>query len=160
MTEYVESEGWLRAFIEESNRIEGIFTLVSVKNQLAMESFLRQPKVTINALAGLVSHFQPGAIIRDQAGLDVRVGNHVAPLGGPLIRRDLGKLLKQVNKQAILPWTTHHEYESLHPFTDGNGRSGRALWLWQAVRDPKLKPQATELGFLHTWYYESLRHRR
>ena len=36
---------------------------------------------------------------------------------------------------------------------DGNGRSGRALWLWQMVNQHNYDMR---LGFLHLWYYQSL----
>ena len=42
---------------------------------------------------------------------------------------------------------------SNHPFTDGNGRSGRALWLWQMNNH-------APFGFLHTFYYQTLENSR
>jgi Fic family protein len=35
---------------------------------------------------------------------------------------------------------------------DGNGRSGRAIWLWQMLRQEGGAP----LGFLHHFYYQTL----
>jgi Fic family protein len=95
--------------------------------------------------------------------MDVQVGQHVAPPGGPGILQDLDALLFRVNhsdqhEAAADPYQIHHEYETLHPFIDGNGRSGRALWAWQMVHDEKknLGVQALGLGFLHLFYYPTL----
>ena len=49
------------------------------------------------------------------------------------------------------PFAVHVAYENLHPFMNGNGRSGRALWLWHMGGIEKVP-----LGFLRTWYYQSL----
>ena len=60
----------------------------------------------------------------------------------------LWKLLEQINAGMLDAWTAHCEYEALHPFTDGNGRSGRAIWLW-LMHD-------ASLGFLHRFITKRL----
>lgn len=60
-------------------------------------------------------------------------------------------LLDLVNRDPRDPYKIHLLYEDLHPFTDGNGRSGRAIWLWQMERQG-----GTRLSFLHWWYYATL----
>ena len=45
-------------------------------------------------------------------------------------------------------------YETLHPFMDGNGRSGRILWAWQMI-EHNIAP-GLSLGFLHAYYYQTL----
>jgi hypothetical protein len=101
-------------------------------------------------LMALVGVLQPDARLRDRAGLDVRVGNHFPPPGGADIPYKLAGIIAQA-KALRHPYDTHRAYESLHPFTDGNGRSGRALWLHMMGG-----VHHAPLGFLHHWYYQSL----
>lgn len=144
----------LRDFVAESNRIEGI-TEVRDGEVEAVERLLRESAVTMPRMLWLVERFQPDARIRDRAGLNVYVGGHYPPPGGPEIVTMLREILEDVNAARIDPHEAHRRYESLHPFTDGNGRSGRALWLWQMVEAHGLE-NALALPFLHRWYYQSL----
>lgn len=137
----------LKGFVWESNRIEGINRDPTVREIEAHRYILSLSKITVGALEEFVSIIQPRAILRNHAGLNVRVGNHYPPLGGPDIEKQLEVLL--CNASATNSYNTHIAYEQLHPFTDGNGRSGRALWLWQIG-------SKAPLGFLHTFYYQTL----
>ena len=139
-------------FADESNKIEGMgeATPAEVK---ALVLLVNEDCITVDVLTDYVAVVQPNAILRDREAHNVRVGNHIAPPGGPCIREEFEALLKLANMDRYSPraaYRTHQLYEHLHPYTDGNGRSGRALWLWM------YGSHGTALGFLHNWYYQSL----
>lgn len=138
-----------RKFQLESNQIEGINTVTQAEiDALSGFVFLDQPKV--EDVVAYVKVVQPTAKIRLSSSQTVYVGNHCPPPGGQHILYRLEGILSSL--KAEHPFDTHVEYESLHPFTDGNGRSGRAIWLWQ------MKNQGLDIygGFLQTFYYQSL----
>ena len=71
--------------------------------------------------------------------------------GGPAIRDALESLLARISDSEVDSWRAHLEYETLHPFMDGNGRSGRTIWLWMRQGN-----QLPPLSFLQAFYYQTL----
>lgn len=136
-------------FIRESNRIEGINREPLKKEIEEYKRFMELKTLTVEELQRFVKIYQPDAILRDRPGLDVYVGSYVPPTGDITIKTRLMDILDDANKASVKDaYALHVRYEMLHPFTDGNGRSGRMLWLWIK----KVAP----LEFLHHWYYQSL----
>ena len=141
----------LSDFVRESNRIEGIFRSPRDYEIVAHEAFLQLSRVKVEDLEAFVRTVEPEARLRVGLGMDVWVGRYFPPPGGPQIVEALKDILRSACRGGgpTDTFLVHHAYEALHPFTDGNGRSGRVLWLW-------MMGGSAPLGFLHHWYYQSL----
>jgi Fic family protein len=84
-----------------------------------------------------------GVMDQGEAGryrtIPVRVGTFVPPPAED-VSGLMFELLEWWNKKSdvLSPVLTsailHHRFESIHPFADGNGRTGRALALWELYR--------------------------
>lgn len=142
----------LTSFIAESNEIEGIFRPPTDEEIRAHIVFLNSD-ASVFDLQKFVYVVAKNHVIRDTVGLDVQVGNHIAPAGGPDIIPALNMILN--NRFVGSPFEVHCQYLHLHPFTDGNGRSARALWLWMMQKAGNDSIVA-KYGFLHSFYYQTL----
>jgi hypothetical protein len=141
-------------FVRESNRIEGIEREPLAHEIDATNQFMILFQVSWATVGLYQDAIAPGKPLRTEVGMDVRVGNHIAPAGGPKIKKSLEAILERANKGTD-PWLIHIEFERLHPYMDGNGRTGRMLWVWQMHglgRNPFALP------FLHRFYYQTLDH--
>jgi hypothetical protein len=137
--------------VRESNRIEGIDREPTEAEVSEHERFVSLEAVSITELQSFVKVYQPNARLRSIPGMNVRVGPHVPPKGGEHILAQLQSLVTALNEKTISPWQAHLEYETLHPFSDSNGRSGRICWYWQMRGSTR-----ADLGFLHAFYYQTL----
>lgn len=147
----------LRPFLRESLAIEGIYREPTAEELDVTLDFILMPEVGLWNVVALVDVYAPGHVLRDNSELNVRVGNYVAPKGGKKLVQSLEMHMSEINHGAISPWHAHVAYEMLHPFTDGNGRSGRALWAWHML---KIGSDPFSLPFLHRWYYQTLENSR
>lgn len=140
-------------FVTESNRIEGILRPPTVQELSATADFVLGPMPTVDSLCRLARVYAPEkGLLRNQKGMNVRVGSHVAPPGGSGLHGELIALLATIDDAG--PVEFHVTYETLHPFLDANGRTGRALWAWQMFNRGYI--EAIDRGFLHSWYYQTL----
>lgn len=106
---------------------------------LGLEELKTKPFITTNLCVKIVQCIkQNNASLRNTPGttLSNTLGEviYTPPSGEPVIREKLANLEKFINedqtidpliKMAIL----HYQFEAIHPFSDGNGRTGRILLL-------------------------------
>jgi Fic family protein len=142
-------------FVRESNRIEGIIREPTRQEIDAHDSLLSQFTMRATLLGNFQRVVAPGMPLRERDGMDVRVGHYYAPPGGPEIVKRLQTLCRKANHCGTQreAWRLHVDFELLHPYLDGNGRTGRALWAWT------MKAQGCNvfaLPFLHRFYYQTL----
>ena len=106
---------------------------------LGLEELKTKPFITVNLCIKIVQCIkQNKASIRNTPGTTLRnpLGEviYTPPSGESIIREKLSNLEKFINeddtidpliKMAIM----HYQFEAIHPFSDGNGRTGRILLL-------------------------------
>lgn len=142
-------------FAQESNLIEGIedkdaswFMAGELRALFDMPVLLMEDVIRFARVCG--------GGLRAKPGQNVRVGSHRAPSGGPDILVELEKIIERANEGED-PYRVHCDFEVLHPFTDGNGRTGRMIWGW--IMSDKVGYDFSLL-FLHKFYYQTLSHYR
>jgi hypothetical protein len=137
--------------VAESLRIEGIDRPPTDEEIAEHRRFMRLETLSISELEAFLKIYRPGARLRMYPGQDVCVGPHVPPKGGEHILAQLQALLTDINAKKIDAWSAHVQFETLHPFSDGNGRVGRIIWYAMCANSTRV-----DLGFLHGFYLQTL----
>lgn len=143
-------------FQAESNLIENISSVRKTEVE-ALQLFC-DIEPTIETLTAYAKVCQPGILLRDKVGLDVRIGNYIPLRGGSIVPTELQAILDAIKEGGLDAFQGHVAFEKLHPFTDGNGRSGRALWLYQMLWLERKRNWVDRFGFLRSFYYQTLAH--
>lgn len=106
---------------------------------LGLEQLKKKPFITTNLCISIVQcikqntasiRLTPGTTLSNTKGEVI----YTPPSGEPIIREKLANLEKFINEDEkidplIKMALVHYQFEAIHPFTDGNGRTGRILIL-------------------------------
>lgn len=133
-------------YIRESNLIEDIDDNAEDRQSFKAWLFLKDvPFLTIDVLKELhrmitLNQLPVGqrGVLRSELKVNVTIGGKVAPqwyLSGHM----LNNWIMDYSQGAKSPIDAHLEYEHIHPWIDGNGRTGRMLYWWHC-RKAKVEP--------------------
>lgn len=128
-------------FIEESNEIEceagvdfdHIKAFINLKKTATLKSTLSDADIlkchhTLmnNKLDESLGEYRKVDVIIGATGKRLLAPQH--------IELAMQEWLKDFNEQKGTPWELHARYENIHPFIDGNGRTGRLFWAFDLLR--------------------------
>lgn len=138
----------------ESRAIEGLGS--SAEDATRLEDFVHG-ELTMDTVKGFC-WAEAGAPLRIEPWQNVTIGERLCPTGGTAVAQALVGILEEVRAARGEPpkWETHAKFLWWHPFMDGNGRTGRAIWLWQASRNWRSWQLVEMLPLLQCLYYEAL----
>ena len=125
--------GWVPAFVRLSNRIAGITREPTAAEVGAHRGLLAANSLCVENLELFMRHVAPGAGLRDRVAVGADEEGSVCPT---TLRDDLTRIVLAARNKSASPAHVHRIYRKLRPFTDGNGRCARALWMWQMMRQP------------------------
>ncbi len=132
----VAFDDWVIDFVRENNRLSGILREPSPAETAAHRGLLAARSLSAANLEMFVRHVQSGATLRVCGAGENRPD---LPQCSTMYA-DLDRMLRAAQECRWPPQLLHRVFMLLCPFTDANGRSGRALWLWQQLQTTTGRP--------------------
>ena len=156
------NDNLLEEFLRESNAIEREYSEESYTDSWKAWKFLVNfDELTLSRLLE-VHRVLMLNLNKNIAGrirrINVRIG-YVKALAPERVEEKLNQLLNWVPKteEDIKKW--HVEYETIHPFEDGNGRTGRIFMNWQRVLNDLpllIIHEGEEQSEYYTWFRQQI----
>lgn len=132
----------IEEYIHESNAIEGIYSDEQDAQSLVAWDYLKdEPILTFENIAllqGKITLLQPDlrdeykGVYRSTPKINVIIAGRLAPdpeLVDVLIQNFI------LDYPALDPLAAHIRFEMIHPFVDGNGRTGRMIYWWHCLQN-------------------------
>lgn len=117
--------------------------IIEAENSIKTFNFIRSGKFKLNqrAIIGLHKILIAGLNIKEgYKKEDIIVNNKPTTAPGE-VRKNMADLLQWWNKQKknkahpfVIASVFHQRFERIHPFSDGNGRTGRLLYNWMLLK--------------------------
>lgn len=174
MSDFIPSHfTFKQLFIENSNAIDpqpgfkgDVPGCPMFDNHLAALEFVLDSNVQLNSntpldihriLTKKIPYFEDNRASGLYRTCDVYIGNHKCP--SPFIIEDLMNQWYSLTKELIesgtnpvtSAWISHHMFEVIHPFIDGNGRTGRLI-LNKILVDLKQEPIIVMYANRYSYY--------
>lgn len=151
-----------REFLQESNEIEGVWDAKSLDQAILAWEYLREQKI-----------LTPGVVLKTHKilmsnqplpphlrGYFRKVAVYVGGREGAEVELIPGMIANWCKDMNADPWTKagpiamHIIYEKIHPFVDGNGRTGRMFLNWHMLKHGKdiLVIKAAERQKYYDWF--------
>jgi Fic family protein len=124
----------IHEYIEESNRIEGVINnRQAVEDSLDAWNYLSDQdelthEIVLETHRRIMETLQPEISGMYRSG-QVYVGDHVPP-PAEQVKPLMDELLGWTPEMSLEALQWHVEFETIHPFADGNGRTGRMCYWW------------------------------
>lgn len=160
-------DGLLDHFLHESNAIEDVHDIESLdRARDAWEWLMQREKITGQVVRHVHKILAPNGLAKNEIGTYRKCGVMVAGevlLPHTEVADAIREWCKFMNATAVNPTPEqaaafaqyeHVRYEKIHPFLDGNGRTGRMFLNWHRVKKLGLPIFVVHAGTEQYAYYK------